>query len=244
VLRGAPVCRESIEPTHACKPILGGGTMRLDRERRTTTISTPVDLSPDVVVHPMLSFTAVVAAHWAGTQSYHAGAFVVAGAAWGVIGPKGAGKSTLLAALHRIGCGVVADDVVIVSDGRCLIGPRAVDLRPEAASQFPGARFAGHVNGRERWRLSLGRLEPQLPVAGWIVLEWGETAELEPVAPIARLKALDDARAVLLPPADPSGMLDMASLPMFTFRRPPAFGSLDVDARALVAGLAAHAAAR
>lgn len=217
---------EHIGPDEAIKPIVGGGCSRVDRAGRTTTFILPEPPPADLIVHPMLSFTAVVAARWSGAQSFHAGAFVVDGGAWGVLGRKGAGKSTLLAAMAARGYPVVCDDVLVVRGRDCLAGPRAVDLREDAAAQFPDASFRGVVNGRQRWRLLLSEIAPETPVHGWVVLEWGSGAVV-PVGPRERFGLLAESLAVRLPPPNPAALFELASLPMLSVARRPDIQLLD-----------------
>ena len=151
-------------------------------------------------------------------QAFHAGAFVVDGDAWGVLGERGAGKSSLLAALNRMGYPVLADDVVVVDQGRCLSGPRAVDLRPEAARHFPEAHPRGVVGARERWRVSLGDVAPYTPLRGWLSLQWGDPA-VRALPAQERIQVLSENLAVRLPPPDPSAFLELAGLPVIQLKR-------------------------
>jgi hypothetical protein len=217
-ISGSCVPEEHIGPDEAVKPIVGGGCSRVDRQGRTTTFILPEPRPADLIVHPMLSFTAVVAARWSGAQSFHAGAFVVDGGAWGVLGRKGAGKSTLLAAIAARGYPVVCDDVLVVRGPNCLAGPRAVDLREDTAAQFPDASFRGVVNGRQRWRLLLSEIAPEIPVHGWVVLEWGSD-RVAAVGPGERFGLLAESLAVRLPPPNPAALFELARLPMLSVAR-------------------------
>ena len=200
--------------------------MRVDRTTSTTTFELPHPRPAELVVHPMLSFTAVVAARWSGAQSFHAGAFLLNGGAWGVLGRKGTGKSTLLAGLANQGYPIVADDVLVVRGTKCLAGPRAIDLRRDVAAEFPEATFRGVVNGRERWRLPLTEIPPETPLYGWVVLEW--TADgASAVGPAERFGLLAESLAVRLPPPNPAALFELARLPMLSVARPPDIRRLD-----------------
>lgn len=209
---------DAISDEHAYSTVAGGGHVSVDRHKRRTTLTLPVIPEPSILVHPLVSFTAVVVARWRRMQAFHAGAFVVDGEAWGVLGDRGAGKSSLLAALNRIGYPVLADDVVVVDQARCLAGPRAVDLRPEAARQFPEAQPRGVVGARERWRVSLGPVPPYTPLRGWLSLQWGDAAA-RVLPPQQRIQALSENLAVRLPPPDPSAFLKLAGLPVIQISR-------------------------
>jgi hypothetical protein len=217
---GADRLEEFIGTEDAAKPVHGGGSVHVDRRNATTTFSLPAVRPDEVIVHPMLSFTAVVAARWRGAQSFHAGAVVIGDGAWAVLGLKGAGKSTLLASFAAAGHPVLCDDVLVIEGDRCLAGPRSVDLRHRSATRFPAAGFLGIVDGRERWRLPLGQMAPEIPLRGWIVLEWGEPAIVS-VGPAERFALLAESLAVRLPPPNPQVLFDLARLPMLSVARTP-----------------------
>ena len=225
-LKGSEAAEEFIGPDSAAKPYPEGGGTLVERRTSTTTFVLPEPRPPDLIVHPMLSFTAVVAARWSGAQSFHAGAFVVDGGAWGVLGGKGAGKSTLLATAAAHGYPVVSDDVLVVRGRTCLAGPRAIDLREGVASRFHEASFRGVVNGRERWRLLLPHTPAEVPLHGWLTLEWGPTS-IAAIGPSERFGLLAESLAVRLPPPDPSALFDLATLPMLSVGRKPDLQQMD-----------------
>jgi hypothetical protein len=76
------------------------------------------------------------------------------------------------------------------------------------------------VGVRDRWRVPLPPVEPELPFRGWITLEWGEDVAIEPLNGAARLPALVPHRGVLLEPPRPELLLDYAALPHWRLRRP------------------------
>ena len=225
-IRGSEEVEEFIGSSSAAKPYPEGGCTRVDRRTSTTTFVLPEPRPADLIVHPMLSFTAVVAARWSGAQSFHAGAFVVDGGAWGVLGRKGAGKSTLLATVAAHGYPVVCDDVLIVRGRCCLAGPRAIDLREGVAPRFPCASFRGVINGRERWRLPLPQIAAEVPLHGWLALDWGPTS-IAPLGASERFGVLAESLAVRLAPPDPSALFDLAAMPMLSVRREPDLQQMD-----------------
>ena len=229
----APPREDAISEEHAYSAVAGGGHVSVDRHKRRTTLTLPVVPEPSILVHPLVSFTAVVVARWRRMQAFHAGAFVIDGEAWGVLGDRGAGKSSLLAALNRIGHAVLADDVVVVDQGRCLAGPRAVDLRREAARLFPEAQPRGVVGARERWRVPLGRVPPYTPLRGWLSLGWGDPAA-RVLPPQRRIQVLSENLAVRLPPPDPSAFLELAGRPVIEISRPRALSRVVESATEVV----------
>jgi hypothetical protein len=235
-LKGSEAADEFIGPDNAAKPYPEGGCTLVDRRTNTTTFVLPELRPADLIVHPMLSFTAVVAARWSGAQSFHAGAFVLDGGAWGVLGRKGAGKSTLLATVAAHGYPVVCDDVLVVRGRTCLAGPRAIDLREGVAPRFPQASFRGVINGRERWRLPLPETPAEIPLHGWLALEWGPRS-IAPLGPGERFGLLAESLAVRLPPPDPSALFDLATLPMLSVGREPDLQQMDSLIGVLTSGI-------
>lgn len=217
----------------ARSPVAGGGTVSVQRLESATSFVLPFALPFELLMHPLLAFTAVVTARWRGMQSFHAGAFVVAGGAWGILGEKGTGKSSLLAALAGQGCGIVVEDILVIDGGTCLIGPRAIDLRTRTAPLFPQAQSMGRVGTRTRWRLALDPAPAEVPLRGWLTLGWGAT-KLSPVAPAERLPHLIENLAIQLPPSDPGALLDLAALPMHTYTRPRDLDGLASSAASLL----------
>jgi hypothetical protein len=185
------------------------------------------------IVHPYLASTASVVAHWTGMHSFHAGAFLVDGRVWGLLGARGAGKSSLLAHLALEGFPIFTDDVLVLRDGSALAGPRCVDLRAEPASVFKVGEALGIVGTRERWRLAVGPVPAEAPLAGWLCLGWG-SFRIGVVTPQDRIAMLLGSLSLRVAPADPSALLDLVELPMLFVRRKRDFKALDSDAARLI----------
>src|SRR3954454_3545369 len=99
---------------HSDRALIGmpHGVITVDRRERSAVIETADPLEPAAVVHPYLWPIGVALARWAGWETFHAGAVVVGGGAWGIVGESGDGKSTLLAWLAtRAGLPVLVDDL-------------------------------------------------------------------------------------------------------------------------------------
>jgi len=105
-------------------------------------------------------------------------------------------------------------------------GPRAVDLREDAAELLGGEEL-GIVGSRTRWRLRPGRTAPQLPLAGLVWLEWGESLRLEPLDAEQRLRALIASSALDPPPDAALAYLDLVALPGWRFVRPAGVTQID-----------------
>jgi hypothetical protein len=213
------------------------GSLVIDRASRTSVFTMPCLLSDAELVHPYVAGTAAIAARWHGWQSFHAGGFAVGDEVWGVVGDRGLGKSTLLAALAGLGAAVVSDDLLVVRDGRVLAGPRCIDLREQSAAELGVGHNIGVVGNRERWRVQLGAVEPELPLAGWITLAWDSELVIDRVAPAERFLRLLDNLTVVLDPPDPPAVLALASLPMWTLRRPRRLDGVNASAELLVSHL-------
>jgi hypothetical protein len=205
------------------KALLGppsGGSILVDRtERQIVVTSTPPRTSGELI-HPTLAHAGAIVAWWSGHESFHAGGFVVDGGAWGVLASRGGGKSSTLAVLAAAGVPIVADDLIVVSAGSAFVGPRALDLRPDAARQLQAGAVTGGAGPRERWRLELGPSPVTAPLRGWFVLGWGETVEARRLGGSELLQLLGAQRAVNLPPVDPAVLIHLASLPAWSVERP------------------------
>ena len=204
-----------------------GGEIRLDRARGRATYVVPRRLRAAELVHPFLAPAAAVMAYWLGRECFHAGGFVAAGRAWGVVGERGSGKSTTIAELALAGVPIVGDDLLVVGGRNVFAGPRAVDLRGDAAARLGVGESLGVVGARERWRLQLPATKPELPLGGWIFLAWGDRVETVSVPGSERLVRLHAGRGVNLPPRDPDRLLELASLPAWELRRPRSWHSTD-----------------
>ncbi len=199
----------------------------IERGRRRTTLHLKKPLSAEGLVHPYLGSTVVAVAWWQGWRVLHAASVAIDGGVWALLGEREQGKSSTTAWLAANRVAVFSDDVLVLRDGAALAGPRALDLRQPAHEHFAMGRSIGVVGTRERWRHRLDPVEPVLPFAGWVVLEWGQRVAVEAV-PVAERFAWLQA-AVARPSApDPVAWLDMvARVPMIRFVRPRRWESLD-----------------
>jgi hypothetical protein len=217
--------REWLAETKALLRLQTGGEIRLDRQRGRATYVVPRRLRAAELVHPFLAPAAAVMAYWLGRECFHAGAFVAAGKAWGLIGGRGSGKSTTVAELALAGVPIVGDDLLVVQGRAVYAGPRAVDLRGDAAKRLGVGESLGLIGARERWRLPLPATRPEVPLGGWIFLAWGDRVETSRVSPAERVVRLHAGRGINLPPRDAEVMLELASLPAWELRRPRSWRS-------------------
>jgi hypothetical protein len=234
---GSGTPAEFFKQSQARMRSLPSGWVDLDLATHTSTLHLPRKPPPAHVVHPYLGSTAVVVAYWHGLQSFHAGAFVADGGAWGILGDKGAGKSSMLAALSRLGAPILTDDILVVGEGmRGFAGPRCIDLRRETALALEVGTALGVVGARERWRMHLDPVAAELPLAGWICLEWGESAILTPPMP-ERIRALYENIGLRVEQHDPgmlSRLMDLLALPMLRIQRPRSIATLVGTARSIL----------
>jgi hypothetical protein len=210
-----------------------GETDTVDAERLVATVKS--DWVDDDLIHPVLGSIALKLAEARGLEALHAGAVAGAEGAWGVIGGKERGKSTLLAACARGGLDVMTDDVLTLHDGHCLAGPRAIDLRPDAARMAPDGEW---VRGDSRLRLALPPAPAELPLAGFVHLAWGPRLELAPLRPHERLAWLAGRRAADGWPRGERTLLGLANLPTYVLRRPRAWDGIEASAELLAERLA------
>lgn len=220
-----------------------GGWLEIERatERATFMLTEPIPEA--AIVHPLLGAAVAVPAFWLGRESFHAGAFELDGGAWAVIGERTMGKSTLLAALAQSGTAIVCDDILVVERTTAFAGPRSIDLREPAARVLGGAEPLGRVGDRDRWRLSVAEVAPELPLRGWITLAWGEQVSVSRVRGAERLRRITAQRAFLLDAPDLALLLELSALPVLEFTRPRSFEMLAVANDALLTALseAGHA---
>jgi hypothetical protein len=215
-----------------------GGWVDIQRLEPRAVFHVPAPLDDGALVHPYLAPVAALTARWFGRESFHAGAVVIAGGAWALVGDKGAGKSSTLAHLSLSGYDVVTDDMLIVDEGRALAGPRCLDLRAETAARLDLGTPLGVVGDRERWRMQLGPLAPRVPLRGWIVLSWHDRTEVSAVHGAKRLAVLGRHRAVRLPSSRPEVLLELSSLPVLELRRPHRWDALPEAAERLLDAVA------
>ena len=219
--------------------LMAGDQLMIDRLPLRATFTTARPLSDEALVHPYLAPAAAVAGHWLGREAFHGGALVLEGGAWAVLGDKESGKSSLLAILAQQGLGIVADDALIVERELVFAGPRSIDLREEPARELDAGETIGIVGDRERWRLQLDPVEAANPVRGWVFLAWAESTDVTAVSAGRRLQRLLRYRMIKgLPPPDPAGMLELATLPAFQLSRPRSWSQLETAGSLLLAALA------
>jgi hypothetical protein len=223
---------EEVTPDHACLWLASGGFAELDRAASRALLHVPDETTDGALVHPYLAPVALMMARWLGREGMHGGGVVADGGVWAVLGHKTAGKSTALASLALAGLGVFSDDVLVIDAGTVLAGPRSIDLREEASQRLGVGEPLGRVGARERWRLPLEPVAPELPLRGWITLEWGDAIGVEQLRGAERLAALIPHRGVRLAPAAPDALLRLSALPHLRLIRPRRWDSLgDATAR-------------
>jgi hypothetical protein len=225
--------KEFVRQTHACLRSEPRGWVDVDRARHISTLNLPVPVRDREVVHPYLASTASVAAYWRGMQSFHAGAFVVDGRVWAILGDRGAGKSSLLAYLALEGVPILTDDILVVRGSTALAGPRCIDLRAEPASRLKVGEALGVVGTRERWRMKIDPVQPELPLAGSLCLEWGQTG-IDIVPPQERLLALFASLSLRVSPSAPDALIQLSTLPMIVVTRRRDFSDLSRDVASLL----------
>jgi hypothetical protein len=204
----------------------------------TISLSLPGDPTPDSLVQPHLSTAAGAIAMRSGQQPFHAGAFVVDGRAWGVLGERNSGKSSTLALADKLDLTVLTDDLLVVDNGSALAGPRCLDLRGEAAHVLGIGVDLGTVGTRERWRVYLGDAPLAVPMGGWILPRWGARAS-SVSAPVSRLQAILRQSFIQgITMNDPSRYLDLAALPLISWARPKVWSLAELSFRHLLRRIA------
>jgi len=203
-----------------------GVAIAVDLDRAEAVFTAPSAPTPQLVLHPQLASVASLVAHWEGNESLHCGATGASRGAWGVVGARGTGKSTTLAGLAARGVPVLCDDVLVLHGRTALAGPRAIDLRADAARCLGTGTDLGVLGTRERWRVTIAPVAPELELCGWVFLDWGDDLSLDQIRAPERLARLSPQRGVRLSPPDPSALLELARLPGYVLRRPRALMSL------------------
>lgn len=226
---GKPPWRESdlVTDSKAELRLQTGGEILIERDDGVVVFTTLRPIAEWELVHPYLAPVAAVAGYWFGRESFHAGAFVVDGAAWAVLGQREAGKSTLLASLALRGITVISDDMLILDGVVPFAGPRSIDLRSAAARHLGVGEPLGVVGARERWRLQLDPMTASEPLRGWIFPAWGDRLDVSELSPHERVARLGSQRGVRLPAKDPARLLDLAALPACELRRPRDWAALE-----------------
>lgn len=201
----------------------------------TITVSRLHPTEPDALPHPMVTTAVGLVARRAGFLHLHAGALVVEGRAWGVVGTREAGKSTLVATAAMLDVPVLSDDALFVTPvGTVDVGPRCVDLRAPAADALASEVTLVPVRGGERHRMTLPALTGQFPLAGLVVLDVADRWNIEAVPPSARLRAVQGCTDLTYAP---SLGLALVTLPVLRFSRPLDHARRADDVSALVAAL-------
>jgi hypothetical protein len=214
-----------IEADRAEVRLIDGGMLLLDRPGRSATLLTKALLPDEELVHPYLAPVASFFAGWLGRQALHAGGFCIDGVVLGLAGPKEAGKTTTLAWLAAQGYDVLADDVLVVDDGRALAGPRALDLRHDAARELDLVGRTREHRGGERRRLELGPVTHELPLRGFVFLAWGDSVEVARLRPHERIERLSRCVSADTPGSE-HALLELARFPSWELRRPPSLEAL------------------
>jgi hypothetical protein len=204
-----------------------GGRIYIDREAGTVLFRVPHTVRADELVHPYLAPAAAVIARWHGHESIHAGAAIVGGAAWALVGDRESGKSSTLAWLAAHGHDLACDDMLVLDGLRVLPGPRSIDLRADAAERLGVGEPVGVTGARRRWRVKLAPLRAEPQLAGWVFLGWGDRLELRHMGPGLRLARLLDHRGVRLEPARAESFVDYAALPAWELLRPRDWKSME-----------------
>jgi hypothetical protein len=229
---------DRVGPDRAELQLASGGWVGIDRDPGRAVYHLPRVVEAGSLVHPYLAPVVLIASRWLGRESFHAGAFVADGAVWALLGDKEAGKSTTLAWLAANGHPVVCDDALILDGETAFAGPRTIDLRAQSARRLGIGEELGTVGVRERWRVPLDAVPPELPFRGWVSLEWGDDVAVEPLRGAARLPALIPHRGVRIEPPRPAALVEYAALPHLVLRRPHDWGSLRDGAERLLDAIA------
>lgn len=116
----------------------------------------------------------------------HAGAVVIDGRGWVIIGESGAGKTSTVAILVRKGAAYLSDEVAMMDPTSGTVAPFALPMavKPwtaKAAEPLP----AGHVvasEGETRFHLPLSRASGPVPIESFILLRPGRAGHLRPIS--------------------------------------------------------------
>lgn len=211
----------SFGPDQAHFSLMDSGSLLLHRERRSAVFTAPAPLPAQALVHPYLGPVGATFALWAGREALHAGGFAGRNGAWGLLGDRQSGKSSTLASLLTAGVvDILCDDVLITDGSTAFAGPRCIDLRRPAALRLAMGELVPLPGERERWRVPLRAVPPELPMRGWVCLEWGPNVSISPVPVRERLTKLAANRSMLVVPPRPATLLELAALPAWTLTRP------------------------
>jgi hypothetical protein len=216
-----------------------GGVVKLERTPPRAHFRLPGPLRDDALVHPYLAPAAAVHSVWLNRPSFHGGAVVVGGGAFGVLAERGQGKSSLLAWLALHGCDVLCDDLLVLDGSTAFAGPRSIDLREDGHVALGAGEPLGQLGSRERWRMRLGPIAPAQPFRGWITLGWADEVSATPIPPAERIAILlRHASLTVVADTHPLTLLELAALPAWELRRPRSWQTIDRAAGALLAAIA------
>jgi hypothetical protein len=218
--------RVSFTDQEARFPLPSGGEIVAHRSPLSAVVRLRTEPRPEELLHPYLGYVAATVSRWLGRESVHAGSFIVDGDAWAFVGDRGTGKTSLLGWLLSQGYDVVCDDVLVVKDKRVFAGPRFLDLRAEPASRLGVGEALGTVGARERWRVRVGEIPGEVPLGGWVFLDWGSTTTVERVPAAESIVAIRDQLSLFAAPRDPAVLLDLATLPAWRLMRPHGWESM------------------
>jgi len=218
---------QQLGPDEALFDLQPVGQMLVNRRTSTSTLLLPGAPPAEAWSHPYLSATAIHAAWWSGHRSFHAGAFLAGGGAWGILGDKEQGKSSAVAWLAAREYPVLCDDLLVIAGGRALAGPRCLDLRQSASAHYGLGTYIGQVGARERWRVRLPPVPAEVPFRGWVALSWADDVSVASVRLEDRLGRMLAHRGLRIPETEDRGLLDLITRPMVELRRPKSWSALD-----------------
>lgn len=214
-------------------PLLGGGRLVVERDTKRAVFTTADALSDSQLIHPYLAPAAALFARWRRDEAFHAGGFLHGGRVWALLGDRESGKSSTLAWLAGMGFDIVCDDLLIVHSGMAYAGPRCIDLRESSAQRLDiHDRFLRERT--ERWRMVVPQVPAELPMGGWIFLEWAPQVSATKIPATERLSRLATHRSILLKSTNPSALLEAAVLPAWRLTRPRTWESIGSAAQQIL----------
>lgn len=205
--------------------------------RTITVLSAPANYTRDDLAAYALGPVLGVALHLQGAVLLHAAAVVMRGNAIVIAGGAGSGKSTTAAILHRLGYSVLADDLTEITEAlpfAALPSLPAIRLWPDVLDALYGsaAAFPDRAPSWEKKIVRVPPVEGAREIAAILMLERGETARLERLAPRDGWQRLI-AAAYTAPLPDPDmreKIFDVTSalanhVPIYAFTPPPVTAS-------------------
>jgi hypothetical protein len=216
---------ERLDSEVADIPLEDGDRALVRRADRSATWVTSTSEDDGSLLHPFLTTAAVVFAWWDGRHAFHGGSFAGPQGAWGVLGDGGSGKSSTLARLALHGLPILSDDLVVVSQGQVLAGPRFIDLRELPAGELGLEHDAVRVRDGQRFRYPTGPAAAEVPLRGLLFLSWADEVSLRPLSPTERLVGLSRQRCTATE-SSPS-LLELVPVPAWRLSRPAGWSSLE-----------------